>query len=199
MNKFEEYKQVIREHLSDYRYEHSLAVAQSAVELAERYGVDTEKAFTAGILHDVMKEATQEEQLDMIKRAGMSLTPLELANEKFYHQTSGAAFAKAELGIDDEEILSAIRYHTTGKADMTLMEEIVYLADFISADRDYRDVDIMRAMTASSKEEGLLYGTRYTITSVVNKGRILHPDTVEAYNWILNTYFKKMDNSKEKE
>ena len=199
MNKFDEYKQVIRERLSDYRYEHSLCVAQSAVELAERYGADREKAFVAGVLHDVMKEATKKEQLEVIKRAGMSLTPLELSNKKFYHQTSGAAFAKVELGIEDEEILSAIRYHTTGKADMTLMEEIVYLADFISADRDYRDVDIMRAMTASSKEEGLLYGTRYTITSVVNKGKILHPDTVEAYNWILNTYFKKMDNSKEKE
>lgn len=191
MYNIEKYDSIIRERLSDYRYHHSVCVMESAMELAKRYGADVEKAQVAGILHDAMKEASREEQLDYINRAGMSLTPLELAHKKFYHQTSGAAFAKVELGIEDEEILSAIRYHTTGRANMTLMEEIVYLADFISADRDYEDVDVMRIKTQIGKEEGLLYGTRFTIANVVRKGKILHPDTVDAYNWILNTYFKQ--------
>ncbi len=187
----EEYKKIIRQRLSDYRFYHSMCVSQSAVELAERYGADTQKARVAGLLHDVTKEADREEQLSYIEKAGFEMTEFERTEIKFLHQISGAAFVKTQLGINDEEILSSIRYHTTGKADMTLMQEIIYLADFISADRDYDDVDVMRAKTAASKEDGLLYCTRYSITSVVKKGRVLNTDTVNAYNWILKTYFMK--------
>ncbi len=168
-----------------------MCVSDSARELAQRYGADADKAMIAGILHDATKETPDEEQLALIEKAGMKITEEEKLNRKFYHQISGAAFAKAELGIEDEEILSAIRYHTTGKADMSLLEEIVYLADFISADRDYEDIDEIRKQTEIGKERGLLYATQYTISSVVRRGRFLHPDTVEAYNWILKTYFTK--------
>lgn len=191
MYNIEEYKAIIRERLSDYRYHHSLCVAESARELAKKYGADEHKAEVAGILHDSMKESKKSQQLEIIEKAGLYLTDLELSNKKFYHQVSGAAFAKAELGIEDKEILDSIRYHTTGRAGMSLMEQIIYLADFISADRDYTDVDIMREKVELSKEEGLLYSTRYTIVSVINKGRVLHPDTVDAYNWILTEFFSK--------
>lgn len=191
MYNIDEYSRIIRERLSDYRFYHSLCVAESAKALAKKYGADTEKAEVAGLLHDSMKEASREEQLSYIEKAGIQMTPFEKKGKKFLHQVSGAAFAKVYFGIDDEEILGAIRYHTTGRANMTLMEEIVYLADFISADRDYDDVDIMRAKTESSKEEGLLYCTKYTITSVVEKGKALNTDTVETYNWILDKYFSK--------
>jgi predicted HD superfamily hydrolase involved in NAD metabolism len=186
----DEYKKVIKDRLSEYRYYHSLCVAESARILAERYGADAQKAEVAGILHDAMKENTKEEQLEVIKKAGFEITPFELENKKFYHQISGSAFAKVEMGIDDEEILSAIRYHTTGRANMSLMEEIVYLADFISADRTYDDIDKIRKETEKGKEYGLLYATRYTIKSVVKKEKPLHPDTVDAYNWLINTYFR---------
>lgn len=190
MYNIDEYRAVIRARLSDYRFYHSLCVAESAKQLARRYGADEEKAEVAGILHDVCKEASKSQQLEMIEKAGMTISDFEKAKKKFYHQISGAAYAKAVLGIEDEEILSAIRYHTTGKACMTLMEEIVYLADFISADRDYDDIDNIRAEAEKGKEYGLLYATGYTIKSVVKKSNPLHPDTVDAYNWILNTYFK---------
>lgn len=185
------YTKLIKERLSDYRFYHSLCVAESAKQLAHRYGADEEKAETAGILHDVMKESSLEEQLGIIEKAGMTITELEKGSKKFYHQISGAAYAKTVLGIEDSEILDAIRYHTTGRADMTLMDEIVYLADFISADRDYKDVDIMRKMVDESKEKGLLYATGYTIKSVIKKQNVLHPDTVNAYNWLINKYFNK--------
>lgn len=185
----EEYIKIIKSRLSEYRFYHSICVAESAKQLAVKYGADAEKAEIAGILHDAMKESPPEEQLKIIMKAGMELTALERENEKFYHQVSGAAFAKAELGIRDEEIISAIRYHTTGRADMTLLEQIIYLADFISADRNYEDVDKMREQTQKSLADGLLYGTAYSISSVAKKRRVLHPDTVLAYNWILETYF----------
>lgn len=191
MYNIEKLKAVIRERLSDYRYYHSLCVAESAKALAKRYGADEHKAEVAGILHDATKESKKEEHLEYISKAGMEISDFEKNGKKFYHQISGAAFAKTELGIDDEEILSAIRYHTTGKGDMTLMQEIVYLADFISADRDYDDIENIRAEAERGKEYGLLYATQYTIKSVVEEGKPLHPDTVEAYNWMLNKYFSK--------
>lgn len=193
MYNIDEYKAIIRERLSDYRFHHSLCVAKSAKELARLYGADEEKAEVAGILHDVTKESSAKEHLEVIKKAGMSLTDLELGNIKFYHQTSGAAYAKAVLGIDDEEIINAIRFHTTGRENMSLMDQIVYLADFISEDRDYPDVDVMRQKVALGKTDGLFYATRYTIVSVINSGRVLHPDTVDAYNWILNTFLNKKE------
>lgn len=190
MYSFDEYTEIVRKRLSDYRFYHSMCVSESAGKLAERYGADKEKAMIAGILHDATKETPDDEQLVLIEKSGLKITDFEKQNKKFYHQISGAAFAMAELGIEDEEIISSIRYHTTGKADMTLMEEIIYLADFISADRTYKDIDEIRKRTELGKEQGLLYATRYTIASVIKKGKPLHPDTVGAYNWLLEKYFK---------
>lgn len=191
MYNINEYRAVIKERLSDYRFYHSLCVAESARELAKKYGADEHKAEVAGILHDVCKEEEPEVQLEIIKNAGMTITDFEKAGKKFYHQISGCAYAKSVLGIEDEEILGAIRYHTTVKADMTLMQEIIYLADFISADRDYKDIDNIRKEAEKGKEYGMLYATVYTIKSVVKKRKPLHPDTVAAYNWLLNKYFNK--------
>lgn len=199
MYNIEELKKFIRQRLSDYRYYHSLCVAESAKELARRYGADEYKAELAGILHDATKESKKSEHLEYIKNAGMEISDFEKAGKKFYHQISGAAFAKTELGIEDEEVLSAIRYHTTGKADMTLLQEIVYLADFISADRDYDDIENIRAEAEKGKEYGLLYATRYTIRSVIDDGKPLHPDTVGAYNWMLKKYFINKKNKKDSE
>lgn len=189
MYNIEELTKVVRDRLSDYRFHHSLCVAESAKQLAKRYGADEHKAEVAGVLHDATKENTAEEQLELIKKAGIYISDFEIKHKKFYHQISGSAFAKAELGIEDEEILNAIRYHTTGRENMSLLEEIIYLADFISADRTYKDIDNIRKETEKGKEFGLLYATRYTIKSVADRGDALHPDTVNAYNYLLQTYF----------
>ena len=139
-------------------------------------------------MHDITKETGKAAQLEIIKYAGVELHPFDKRGDKFLHQASGSAMAKI-LGIEDEEILDAIRYHTTGKANMTMLEQIVYLADFISADRDYKDIDIIRKETQRGIEYGLLYGTAYTIKSVASRQILLHPMTVEAYNWIIDEYF----------
>lgn len=181
----EAYMKLIKERLSDYRFYHSVCVAESAVQLAKRYGADEEKARVAGILHDVMKEESKKVQLAEIEKAGMKMTELEKKNKKVYHQMSGAAYVKEELGITDEEIINAIRYHTTGRRGMSLMEKIIYLADFISADRDYDDVDVMRSKVEEGMEEGMLYAFRYTIVDLVNQCKEIHPDTLDAYNWVI--------------
>lgn len=181
----EAYMKLIKERLSDYRFYHSVCVAESAVQLAKRFGADEEKARVAGILHDVMKEETKENQLAVIQKAGMKMTELEKKNKKVYHQMSGAAYVKEELGITDDEIINAIRYHTTGRRSMSLLEKIIYLADFISADRDYEDVDVMRCKVEEGMEEGMLYAFRYTIVDLVNQCKEIHPDTLDAYNWVI--------------
>lgn len=191
MYNIDEYKAIIRENLSDYRYNHSLCVAESAKALARRYGADENKAEAAGILHDVCKEMPAEKQLMLIEKAGMAPSDADMMSNKFFHQLSGAAYARVFLGIEDEELLNAIRYHTTGREGMSLMEQIVYLADFISADRDYDDIDKIRSETEKGLEYGLLYGSAYTIKSTVKKGKFLHPDTVNAYNWFVKTYFSE--------
>ena len=170
-------------------------MAKKARELAEKYGADAEKAYVAGILHDVMKEEKTDVQLAEIKKAGWTLTDLEMNNPKVHHQISGAAFVKNELGITDDDIIGGIRYHTTGHSNMTLFEMIIYLADFTSEDRNYPDVDTMRAETDKSLLSGMLYSLRYTIIDIASHNRQIHPDTLECYNWVI----KNINESKEQE
>lgn len=183
---------LVKERLSDYRYHHSVCVAQKATQLAKKHGADEKKAYIAGILHDITKEDDPLSQQKEIGKAGMTMTSLEIHNEKVYHQISGMAFIKNNLAITDEEILNAVRYHTTGRADMTLLEMIIYLADFTSADRNYPDVETMRAQTDKGLFYGMLYSLRYTIKDLASKNRQIHPDTLHCYNWVL-TNIKESD------
>lgn len=183
----EEYKALLRSRLSDYRYNHSLCVAQSAVELAQKYGADPAKALVAGLLHDVTKEAEKAEHFALFKESGMALTELERCNPKLWHAMSGAAYIRLRLNIDDEEILSAVRYHTTARAGMTLLEKIIYIADFISADRVYDDVEVVRELAQKSLEETMLYTQIYSINELIKKKSPVHPDSVACYNDIVSS------------
>lgn len=179
----QKYINLIRSRLSEKRFIHSVNVADSALELAKRYDADEYKAYLSGILHDIMKEEKIDIQIKFIEKNGEKVEPH--MNRQIYHQMSAAAYCRLELGITDAEILGAIRYHTTGRRDMTLLEKIIYTADFISADRKYPDVEIMREKARSSLEDAMLYSLRYTITDLTKKALPIHPDTIECYNWIL--------------
>lgn len=174
--------ELIRSRLIATRFQHSLNVAESARYLAEKYGADPDKAYTAGLLHDVMKNATDEEQLAMISKTGIEMTPVERANRKLWHAMSGAAYIKYVMGIDDDEIISAVRYHTTGRAGMTPLETTVYLADYISAERNYQGADDMRRLCEVSSDEAIIYALEFGIPDLVKKGRVVHPDSVDLYN-----------------
>ena len=178
----EEYKAVIKPLLSEKRYYHSVCVARAAKELALKYGADAGKAETAGILHDIMKDLPPEQQLAKMERYGISLTDVERSAQKLWHAMLGAAYLKNELHIDDREILDAVRYHTTGRRNMTLLDKILFIADFISADRDYPGVDKLRKAAQISLEEAILEGFCYTITDLADDRKPIHPDTIDAYN-----------------
>ena len=176
---------LIRSKLNTDRFNHSLNVADSAKELALRYGADADKAYTAGLLHDVMKNASEEEQLGVLSEAGIELMPVERENKKLWHAIAGAAYVKFVMGIDDRDIIRAVRYHTTGRSGMSLLERIVYLADYISADRNYNGVEDMRRLCKSDSDEAILYALTFGIPDLVSKGRVIHPDSIDLYNEVI--------------
>lgn len=179
---YESLKTILQNRLNEKRYYHSLCVADEATRLAEKYGGDADKAYLAGLLHDITKNASDEEHLQIFKEFGIILSNIEQNAKKLWHAMSGAEYVKNFLGINDPEIIDAIRYHTTAKADMSLLARILYLADFTSKDRDYEDVDVIREYVDDSLEKAFIYALQYSITDLVNQGRAVHPDTVEAYN-----------------
>lgn len=181
-----DYKRLLREKLDDYRFLHSLNVAESARMLALMYGGDEEKAYFAGLVHDIMKNATKEEQLQIMKKGDIILSRTEKNNPKLWHAIAGEVYLRTELGITDEEILSAVRYHTTGRAGMGLLDKIVYIADYISAERNYPDVDVMRQLAITKTlDEAALYALKYSFASLSEKEKLIHTDSVEYYNELI--------------
>lgn len=181
-DKILEYKEILQKRLTPKRYNHSLCVADEAVRLTQKYGGNCNQAYLAGLLHDITKNATQDEHLHIFEEFGIMLNDIEKNAEKLWHAISGAAYIEHVLGITDKEVITAVRYHTTAREDMSHLEKILYLADFTSLDRDYDDIDIMREKVEISMEAALDYALSYTINDLVSRGKPLHLDTVKAYN-----------------
>ncbi len=190
MKSVDYYKSIIKSRLSEGRYIHSLNVAASAAELSKIYNCNRDKAYLAGLLHDITKEESLDVQYRLIEENSHSLTKLERNNPSVIHQMSGEAYCRLKLGITDEEILSAIRYHTTGKANMTTLQKVVYTADFISADRNYPDVEEMRSLALKSLDDAMLYSLKHTILKLTSKAELIHPDSFECYNSVLENKIK---------
>lgn len=174
-------KKELMNRLSDKRYRHSLAVSEAARQLAERYQGDPEKAEFAGLIHDVCKDDSQEKLLQTAKEFGIMLTESEKCCPKLWHAVVGAAYAK-RFFTDDEDIINAVRYHTTARRDMSLLEKIIYVADCVSADRTYPNVSKLRKLSEKSLDSVIYEMTRITISELAESGLPLHRDTVDAYN-----------------
>lgn len=182
---YKKYVQLIEKRLSPKRFLHSMNVAKECVKLAEKYGGDKEKAYLAGVLHDIMKEESPEMQLQTIAQSDIIIDTVTENAPPLWHAKAGAAYCKHVLNIKDEEIVNAISYHTTARADMSQLEKILYLADYIGEERDYPDVDNMRKETWSSMERGMAYALEYSIWDLVNRKKAIHIDTVNAYNQLV--------------
>ena len=182
MNRDAEYTEILRGRLTERRFIHSLNVADSARELAEIYGCDPDKAYTAGLIHDCCKDEPAGLQLSYMLGNGAELTECEINTAKLYHSICGSVYIQKEFGIDDIEIINAVRYHTTGRANMSVLEKVIFIADFISVERDYNGVEIMREKAKRSLDEAIVEGLSFTIKDLIDAGRIIHPDTLGAYN-----------------
>lgn len=185
-DEYTEIRRLLKSKLDDYRYIHSSGVADSARDLAKIYGADEEKAYFAGLLHDIAKNMPKDEQLKLIEQGGIIMNSAERNNPALWHAIAGECYLRLEMGITDPEILGSVRYHTTGKAGMTLLEKIIYVADYISAERNYPDVDVMRDLSLNhSLEEASLYSLIYTFNKMTKLQSVIHPDSVEYYNELI--------------
>lgn len=180
----------LKNNLDDERYEHSIGVAQTASELAKRYGLDTEKAYLAGLVHDCAKCYPKEKLLDIIKN-NFDVEECELVNPKTFHAPAGAYVAKTEFGIIDEEILSAIRWHTIGKLNMTDFEKVIFVADKIeprTRPQEYIDMIKPRLDEENGLDKALLACYKGTIKSLADRNLKICVSTIEIYNELLRKY-----------
>ena len=170
-------------YLKHKRIPHVLGTEQEAIRLAERYGADVEKARVAALLHDCTKKLDMPAQLALCGQYGIALDELEQRALKLLHSKTGAAIARDVFGVDDE-VYSAIWYHTTGHANMTKLEKIIYLADYIEPSRDFPGVDTLRKVCYEDLDKGLLLGLEMTIEEMTAMGNPVHRATVEARDWL---------------
>ena len=139
-------RRLAKKRLSAKRYQHTLNVRRMAVKLAKRWGADPEKAALAALLHDTAKELPREEMLQILNDNAIMAKNAQNRPSPVWHGICAAILAQTQWGVEDEEVLSAIRCHTTGKPGMSLLDEIVFLADMTSAERDYPEVDYLRKL-----------------------------------------------------
>lgn len=168
----------LREHLSEKRQRHTQGVAETAVKLAERFGSDPEKAKTAALFHDMFK-GTPQEELDRYVRE-LQLGSRYLGNANLSHGKIAAAVMERDYGITDSDILNAVKYHTTGRAGMSVLEQIIYLADAIEPGRKYDGAEYLRKLAETSLDKACLASFEHTIRYVEQQGETLHEDTIKA-------------------
>ena len=165
--------------LDERRIAHVAGCESEAIELARRWGEDPETAAEAGILHDITKRLSHEEQLNLCEKYDIICDSAERVTPKLLHAKTGAAVAKELFGVRDP-VYEAIRWHTTGKADMTLLEKIIYLADYIEPTRDFPGVDALRELAYEDLDRAMLLGLQMTIEEVRSHGEEPYIDTITA-------------------
>ena len=179
----EQLRPVALSYLKHKRIPHVLGAEQEAIRLAEKYGADVEKARVAALLHDCTKKLLMEDQKALCTKYGIELDEMEQWALKLLHSKTGAAIARDVFGVDDE-IYSAIFYHTTGKADMSLLEKVIYLADYIEPTRDFPGVEELRQACYEDLDKGLLLGLEMSIEEMKSMGNPVHPATLKARDWL---------------
>lgn len=177
-----DYKELIKPLMSDARFKHSLNVAISAEKLAMKYGADVRKAGVCGILHDITKEFSIEKQLELASKYNIKVTEFERASSKLFHAATASEYIKEVAQITDSDIINAVKYHTTARAGMSKLEKIIFVADFISEDRDYAGVSKIRQSADKSLQAAFMEGLIYSIESLLKSEKPIHPNTFEAYN-----------------
>ncbi len=173
--------------LDSKRYEHTLGVAYTAAALAMRYDYDIMKAFEAGLLHDCAKCMTHEERLNYCKKNNLEVTEIEKKNPSLLHAKVGADLSNRKYGIIDEDICNAVRFHTTGRPDMTLLEKIIFIADYLEPHRcEAEDLPIVRKQVFVDIDSALRTILSDTLVFLEKSGNEIDPMTVKTYEYYIN-------------
>ncbi|MGQ8872786.1 bis(5'-nucleosyl)-tetraphosphatase (symmetrical) YqeK [Paenibacillus sp. TSA_86.1] len=177
----EELIQSVSAQMPAKRWKHTQGVMECAVALAEKYGADPEKADIAAILHDVAKYWPIAEMEAVIRDNGLNVELLQ-HDKQLWHSEVGAFVAERDYGVLDSEIIHAIRWHTSGRVGMSLLDKVVCLADYIEPGRDFPGVENIREQAQRSLEEGLIAGFDSTISLLLSQRRVIYPLTVLSRN-----------------
>lgn len=182
----EQMKEELKKRLKPSRFRHSLGVEETAVFLADRFGVDEEQARVAGLLHDCAREFRNEDMVKEAEKRGIAIGEVERSMPLLLHADIGAQRVREIYGVDDKDVSQAIARHTVGGPQMTKLDKIIWYADMIEPGRDFPGVDELRKLAkTASLDEMLLAGLSRSIIFVVKKGHLVHPATVLARNEIL--------------
>ena len=172
--------------LSENRLAHSLSVSEISVALAKQYGEDIEKARIAGLVHDCAKHMKDEELIRVAMDHHIQLDEVFLNNPTILHGLVGSIIAREVMGIQDEDILRAICYHTTGRKNMSTLEKIIYIADYIEPLRKFKGVEEVRDLCKVDLDSAVLRSLENVIIYVISQKELLHIDTIDARNCLLN-------------
>lgn len=167
--------------MSEKRFRHVLGVEQTAIALAELYGCDVTKASLAALLHDYAKEVEDKVFLALIDQKNLD-SDLKQWGNNIWHGVVGAYFIADTFGLADQEILQAIQRHTVGARQMTLLDKVLYVADYIEPGRDFPVVAEARLLASQSLDQAVAFETAQTIVHLAKKGIPIYPQTVDTYN-----------------
>ena len=183
---YEEMRALLEKSLKPSRYQHSLGVAETAVFLAQRFGVNEEQAKAAGLLHDCAREFRNEDLITEAEKRLIMVGNIERQMPLLLHAYIGSRLVTEKYGVSDHAIEQAIWRHTVGGAKMTKLDKIIWFADMIEPNRDYPGVEELRSLAKTAAlDDMVLAGLTQSITFVLQKGGLIHPDTVIARNEIL--------------
>lgn len=181
----EQIKQKLQSALTIKRYKHSLGVAQEAVKLAVRYGADVDNANIAGLLHDCAKDYPDEMKFRMSKEYHVELDDCMRSQPELIHSFLGAEVAKREYQIDEIEIINAICYHTTGRVNMSILEKIIFMADWIEPNRkEAESVIVLRRLAYENLDTAIIKALEYSLLILKTKGKEVHTLSVDALNYL---------------
>jgi len=180
-------EEIIRARLSENRYQHSMRVAMVAREMARTYGLDENKAGLAGIVHDYAKGMPGYELLSIAKEHDLLEDEVEEKSPDLLHATVGAFLLFRDYGLDDEEVLNAVRSHTLGRVGMTDFEKVLFLADLIEPGRDFPGIERVRCLAMRNLDQGMVQAIDLTLRYCMDQGRLIHPRTVLVRNNLLSS------------
>jgi hydrolase, HD family len=183
---YEEIENDVKSVLSEYRFTHSLGVVKKAVELAKIYGVQEETAKKVGIAHDIAKEMTDEEMLEYVKNNNIEIDEIETVKPSLLHGKIGADIAAKKYGFT-EDMVNAIKWHTTGRENMSMLEKIIYVADKTEENRKGTrfNLEKSRELSTQNIDETLIFLMNEFITYNVKNEWLIHPETIIARNDLL--------------
>lgn len=186
-------EQKLKGMLTEQRYRHSLGVMETAVEMANIFGVDPEKARLAGLLHDCAKNIDKSKMIPLCKELGVPLDPVKKDQKGLIHADLGAKMLETEFGIDDPEIVDAVKYHTLGRESMTDLEKILYLADIIEPNRTpFEGMDELRRLCKTNLDCAMLFALERSIEYIQHRHKKLHSQTLQAQQYFLEICKEKV-------